>query len=194
MSCRQFSRALLGASALAFTSLAAPASAQQIDRIVAFGDSYADTGNAIAILLANPATPPATKTLLQTLYPQGRFSGGGTNYIDTLSDILNAPAISFAVGGATTGPLNNAFPGIPSLTQEVAIFTSNATPAGTIFPIANGFQEGDLLALSIGGNDARAYYTANPLATTAQASAAAATSVAQATANVDVLVGAGAET
>src|SRR5688572_22823689 len=140
-------RFALALAATSLTAISAPASAQQIDRIVAFGDSYADTGNAIAILLANPATPPATKTLLQTLYPQGRFSGGGTNYIDTLSDILNAPAISFAVGGATTGPLNNAFPGIPSLTQEVAIFTSNASPAGTIFPIANGFQEGDLLAL-----------------------------------------------
>lgn len=183
--------ALIAATAL--TAFAAPATAQQVDRIVSFGDSYTDTGNAIAILLANPATPAPTKALLQTIYPTGRFSGG-TNYIDTLSEILNAPVVNFAVGGATTGPTNNGFPGLPGLTQETAIFLSNATPPGTIFPVANGFQEGDLLALSIGGNDARAYYTANPAATTTQAAAAALASVANATANINSLVAAGAPT
>ncbi len=181
------------AAATALTAFAAPASAQQIDRIVSFGDSYADTGNAIAILLANPATPAPLKAQLQAAYPTGRFSGG-TNYIDTLAEILDVPVVNFAVGGATTGPLNNAFPGLPSLTQEVAIFGSNATPPGTIFPVADGFQAGDLLALSIGGNDARGYYTANPAATPAQAAAAAAASVANATANVNALVAAGAPT
>ena len=46
-----FTRSRL-ALATALTAFAAPAAAQQVDRIVAFGDSYADTGNAIAILLA----------------------------------------------------------------------------------------------------------------------------------------------
>ncbi|MEO6580165.1 MAG: autotransporter domain-containing protein [Sphingomicrobium sp.] len=181
------------AAATALTLFAGPASAQQIDRIVAFGDSFADTGNAVAILLANPLTPAPLKAQLQSAYPTGRFSGG-TNYVDTLGQILQVPVVDFAVGGATTGPLNNAFPGLPSLTQEVAIFSSNLTPAGTIFPVANGFREGDLLALSIGGNDARGYYTANPAATPAQAAAAAAASVANATGNVNMLVAAGAPT
>lgn len=181
------------AAATALTAFAAPAAAQQVDRIVSFGDSYADTGNAIAILLANPLVPAVTKAQLQAVYPTGRFSGG-SNYIDTLSTLLNAPVVNFAVGGATTGPINNAFPGLPGLSQEVGIFLSNTSPPGTIFPIANGFQPNDLLALSIGGNDARAYYTANPAATTAQATAAAAASVANVTGNVNALVAAGAPT
>ena len=180
------------AAATALTAFAAPAAAQRVDRIVAFGDSYADTGNAVAILLASPFVSPATKTLLRTVYPTGRFSGG-TNYIDTLSTILGAPVVDYAVGGATTGSTNGTVPGV-GLTQEVGIFLSNTTPPGTIFPQAGGFQEGDLLALSIGGNDARAYYTANPSATTAQATAAAASSVAFATANTNALVAAGAPT
>jgi uncharacterized protein YhjY with autotransporter beta-barrel domain/phospholipase/lecithinase/hemolysin len=191
MTNRTLRTALVTATAL--TLFAAPAAAQQVDRIVAFGDSFADSGNAIAIILANPATPAATRTQLQTAYPTGRFSGG-SNYIDTLSQILQVPVVNFAVGGATTGPVNNAFPGVPSLTQEVAIFGSNATPPGTIFPVAGGFQPGDLLALSIGGNDARAYYTANPAATTAQAAAAAGASVTNATNNVNTLVAGGAQT
>ncbi len=186
---------MLGGALLAATALtcATPAAAQRVARIVSFGDSYADTGNAIAILLANPATPAAVRGQLTTLYPTGRFSGG-TNYVDTLAQLLNVPVVNFAVGGATTGTANNGFPGIPGLTQEVAIFGSNVTPPGTIFPIANGFHSGDLLALSIGGNDARAYYTANPNATTAQAAAAATTSVVQATTNINQLVAAGAPT
>ena len=182
----------LGA-ATALTAFAAPAAAQQIDRIVAFGDSYADTGNANAIVIANPLTPPATVAQLRTVYPTGRFSGG-TNYIDTLSTILQVPVVNFAVGGATTGAINNAFPGLPGLTQEVGIFLSNSTPPGTFFPIAGGFQEGDLLALSIGGNDARRFYEQNPGATTAQATAGGTLAVAAATANVNALVTAGAQT
>ena len=188
-------RRILAASLFAASAVtaAAPAEAQRVTRIVAFGDSYADTGNAIAILLASPLTPPATKALLQAVYPTGRFSGG-TNYIDTLGNLLGAPVVDYAVGGATTGPTNNGFPGLPGYSQEVGIFLSNTTPPGTIFPQAGGFQPGDLLALSIGGNDARAYYTANPAATTAQAAAAAASSVSFATANTNALVAAGAPT
>jgi phospholipase/lecithinase/hemolysin/uncharacterized protein YhjY with autotransporter beta-barrel domain len=186
---RVFVASLLAASALGF---AAPAQAQRIDRIVAFGDSLADQGNAIQLLLASPAVPPATKAQLQALYPTGRFSGGA-NYIDYLSQILDAPVLNYAVGGAQTGPFNQ-FAGLPGFAQETAIFLSGATPPGTIFPTNTGFEEGDLLALSIGVNDGRAFYTANPGATTAQAEAAALTSVANATSNLNLLVGAGAPT
>jgi len=184
---------LLAVSMLAATALTAtPAAGQRIDRIVAFGDSLADSGNAIQLLLASPEVPPELKAQLQALYPTGRFSGG-TNYIDTLSQILDAPVINYAVGGAQTGPLNQ-FAGLPGFTQETAIFLSGSTPPGTAFPPNSGFQEGDLLALSIGVNDGRAFYTANPAATTDQAAAAALTSVTNATNNLNLLVGAGAPT
>lgn len=189
-----FTSRFLAASLLGATALAAatPATAQRVTRIVAFGDSFADTGNAVSLLLASPLTPPATKAQIQALYPTGRFSGG-TNYIDTLSQILGAPSVNFAVGGALTGG-TNAFAGLPGLSQEVGIFGSNSTPPGTTFPIANGFRNGDLVAVSISANDSRAYYNANPGATAAQASAAAASSVANATANLNALVAAGAPT
>ena len=48
-----FVASLLAASALAAT----PAAAQRVDRIVAFGESLADTGNALQLLLSNPAVP-----------------------------------------------------------------------------------------------------------------------------------------
>jgi phospholipase/lecithinase/hemolysin/uncharacterized protein YhjY with autotransporter beta-barrel domain len=183
-------RALIGASTLALTAFAAsPASAQEVDRIIAFGDSLADTGNALQLLLASPFVPPATKAQLQQLYPSGRFSGG-TNYIDTLSEILNAPVLNYAVGGAQTGALNQ-FTGLPGFTQETGIFLSGTTPPGTIFPPNGGFQDGDLLALSIGVNDGRAFYQTNPGATIAQAQAAALVSVTNATNNLNLLVAAG---
>ena len=183
---------MLSVSLIALAALPAPAAAQHIERIVAFGDSLADQGNAIQLLLSNPATPAPLKAQLQQLYPTGRFSGG-VNYIDRLSEILNAPVINYAVGGAQTGGLNQ-FTGLPGFTQETAIFLSGATPPGTIFPPNGGFQEGDLLALSIGVNDGRAFYQANPAGTTAQAQAAALVSAANATTNLNLLVGAGAPT
>ena len=177
---------------LSMTALSAPAAAQRVDRIVAFGDSLADTGNALQLLLSNPALPPATRAQLQALYPTGRFSGG-TNYIDTLSQILDVPVINYAVGGAQTGTLNQFGP-LPGFTQETAIFLSGATPPGTIFPTNSGFDDGDLLALSVGINDARAFYQTNPGGTIAQAQAAALISVTNATTNLNQLVAAGAPT
>ncbi len=192
MAARRAFRSLFSVSLAALAALPAPAAAQHIDRIVAFGDSLADTGNALQLLLSNPAVPPELKSQLQTLYPTGRFSGG-SNYIDTLSQILNAPVLNYAVGGAQTGAVNQ-FTGLPGFTQETAIFLSGATPPGTIFPPNGGFQEGDLLALSIGVNDGRAFYQANPAGTIAQAQAAALTSVTNATNNLNLLVAAGAPT
>ena len=192
MSGSRIARGLISVSLAALAAMPAPAAAQHIDRIVAFGDSLADTGNALQLLLSSPAVPPELKAQLQTLYPTGRFSGG-SNYIDTLSQLLNAPVLNYAVGGAQTGALNQ-FTGLPGFTQETAIFLSGATPPGTIFPPNGGFQEGDLLALSIGVNDGRAFYQANPAGTVAQAQAAALTSVVNATNNLNLLVADGAPT
>ncbi|HJU77335.1 MAG TPA: hypothetical protein VJ597_05335, partial [Sphingomicrobium sp.] len=86
---RLICRALIGASALALAAV--PAAAQRVDRIVAFGDSYADDNNALQLGLIPPAFQP--------LYPTGRFTGG-SNYVDSLSELLDAPVDNFAIGGA----------------------------------------------------------------------------------------------
>ena len=85
------------AAATALTAFAAPASAQQVGRIVAVGDSYADPGNAFALGYNNP--------LALAIYPTKRFSGG-TNYIDTLGQTLGVPIENFAIGGAFGGTNN----------------------------------------------------------------------------------------
>jgi outer membrane lipase/esterase len=137
--------------------------------IQAFGDSYADTGNLIKII--GP----------QALYPTGRFSGG-TNFVDTTSALLGIPQNNFAIGGATSGPTNVVAPGIPGFTQEWQGF------------IASGkkIAPSDLVEISIGGNDARAYYQGG--GTLAGVNAAATTSTNQTLAGINALVGAGART
>jgi phospholipase/lecithinase/hemolysin len=92
-----FRRALGCASLLAVAAASSPAAAQQIDRIVAVGDSYADTGNAFALGYANPQA--------LAIYPTQRLSGG-TNYIDTLAAMLHVPVEDFAIGGAFGGSNN----------------------------------------------------------------------------------------
>jgi outer membrane lipase/esterase len=138
--------------------------------IQAFGDSYADIGNAFRLAgVPNPAA-----------YPTGRFSGG-TNFIDTTSALLGIPQTNFAVGGATSGTANVS-PGLPGFTQEWQGF------------IAAGrrFAPGDLLEMSIGGNDARAYRLSG--GTLAGVPAAATVSVNQTLAGINALVGVGART
>ena len=189
------------AAATALTAFAAPATAQRIDRIVAFGDSYADTGIATSIFLASPLTPPSTKALIQQLYPTGRFSGG-TNYIDTLSTLLDAPVVNFAIGGALTNNYNTNFGPVLGFPTEYGSFLSGG---GGLFPTVGGtFSQGDLLAISIGGNDARLYERGSvfngtpgpviPPGTLAGAPAAGAASAAAATAGLNALVAAGAPT
>ncbi|MBA3666760.1 MAG: autotransporter domain-containing protein [Sphingomonas sp.] len=176
-----FAASLLATSAL---TLAAPAHAQRIDRIVAFGDSYADDGNLFQLL---GIAPPSA-------YGTGRFSGG-SNYIDTLGQILGVPIDNFAIGGAFTGPGNTGFfningPGIPGFPTEYQSFLAGGGPAA--FPRVSGrFGPNDLLAISIGGNDAR-YYEKLAGATVAGAGPRATISVAEAKVGLDALVGAGA--
>jgi outer membrane lipase/esterase len=170
-------RALLGASALAAT--ATPAAAQRLNNITAFGDSYADDGNLFQILGFNPAPQ---------VYPTGRFSGG-TNYIDTLSSLLDVPVDNFAIGGALTDNTNTNGVGLPGFITEWNAFLGGG---GGPFPTLSGtFDESDLVTFSIGGNDAR-FYQQNG-GTLAVAPTAALTSAATAEAGLDALVVAGAQ-
>ena len=184
----RFSTKLLCAVASVAVLPAVPASAQTVDRIVAFGDSYADDGNLFQLL---GIAPPAA-------YPTGRFSGG-TNFIDTMSQLLGAPVDNFAIGGAFTNNGNINGPGIPGFATEYQSFLAGGGPAA--FPRVSGtFGPNDLLAISLGGNDARAYERSLGLSPTstqiagliAGAPAAAAERVAFATAGLDALVNAGA--
>ena len=178
MSIRRLSAAsLLAASALTF---AAPAEAQRIDNIVALGDSYADDGNAFQLAGINPLTTQ--------VYTTGRFSGG-TNYIDTLADLLDASVENFAIGGAKTDNTNTSGP-LPGFQFEVQAFLAGGlVPA---FPSGDGvFDENDLLAVSIGGNDARQYQQLG--GTLAGAPAAATVAAANATFGLDLLIDAGAQ-
>jgi outer membrane lipase/esterase len=174
----RFSTKLRCAVASAALLAAAPASAQSVDRIVAFGDSYADDGNLFQLL---GIAPPA-------IYGNGRFSDR-TNFVDTMSQLLNVPVDNFAIGGAFTNNGNINGPGIPGFVTEYQSFLAGGGPAA--FPRVSGtFDANDLLVISIGGNDARAYRLGG--GTVAGAPAAAAPRVAEATAGLNALVAAGA--
>lgn len=175
---RFFAGALLAATALTF---AAPAAAQRVDRIVAFGDSYADDGNFFQLVGINPVTGTGG------VYTTGRFSGG-TNYIDTLAQLLAVPVDNFAIGGALTDNRNTNGPALGFVT-EYNSFLGGGGPAA--FPRVSGtFDANDLLAVSIGGNDARFYQQTG--GTLAGASAAANASAGFATTGLNALVAAGA--
>jgi uncharacterized protein YhjY with autotransporter beta-barrel domain/phospholipase/lecithinase/hemolysin len=176
---RLFAASLLAASALV---AATPAQAQRVDRIVTFGDSYADDGNFFALAGINPATTVA--------YTTGRFSGG-TNYVDTLGTILGVPIENFAIGGARAGIGNQSNPFSWGFTYEVDQFLGVGTQS-PVFPAIGTFNEGDLVTVSIGGNDSRAYQLGG--GTVAGAPAVATVAAGQATANLDRLVAAGAPT
>lgn len=168
-------RALICASMLPVVMTASSADAQRIDRIIVFGDSYADIGNALRLGGINP--------LSTQVYTTGRFSGG-TNYIDTLSTILGVPQYNFAIGGARTNNSNQSA-GLPGLTFEVQEFQAGGGTLG--FPtVSTSLTQHDLVAVSIGGNDARAYQQGG--GTLAGAPAAAATAVASAQQNLDIVM------
>lgn len=189
MSYKAIRGALACASLFAIASVSTQASAQQVDRIVAFGDSYADTGNLFHLI---NIAPPA-------VYPNGRFSNG-TNFVDTMSKLLNVPDDNFAIGGAFTGNGNINGPGIPGFVTEYQSFLAGGGPA--TFPRVSGkFNPNDLLVISIGGNDARAYERALGVTPTAAqittllagVPGQAALKVAEATTGLNALVNAGAK-
>lgn len=86
--------------ALIALGLAVSAQAGPFTSIQVFGDSLSDTGNVFA---ASGGTIPPSP------YFNGRFSNGPVA-VETLAAKFNAPLISHAYGGATTGLLNNAAP------------------------------------------------------------------------------------
>ena len=138
-------RNLLALSLLAASALTAtPAAAQRIDNITAFGDSYADDGNFFQLVGLVPFPTP---------YSTGRFSGG-TNYVDTLGQLLDAPIDNFAIGGALTDNSNTNGPPLGFVTEWNAFLSGG----GGAFPTVSGtFDASDLVTVSIGGNDARFY-------------------------------------
>ena len=183
---RLFTTALLTATAASAFTFAAPASAQRVDRIVAFGDSYADDGNLFE-LIAQPCP---------LVYASCRFSGG-TNYVDTLGQILGVPIDNFAIGGAKTDNSNTVVGPALGFATEYSSFLAGGGPAA--FPRVSGrFDANDLLVISIGGNDARQYQSGDvafgiPAGTLTGAPAAATVAAANATAGLNLLVAAGAQ-
>lgn len=174
-------RALACASLATMAAVSTPASAQQISRIVVFGDSYADTGNALRLAGINPITTQ--------IYTTGRFSGG-SNYVDTLSNILQVPQFNFAIGGARTDNGNQSA-GLPGMTTEVQLFNAGGGTLG--FPAVNTtLTRSDLVAVSIGGNDARFYEQSG--GTVAGAPAAAAVAVTNTQQNLNVVMAHGTPT
>jgi phospholipase/lecithinase/hemolysin len=178
--------AMLGTAGCAEAAAPERPSAPAITRIVAFGDSFADDGNIYELFGTTP--PP--------LYPRGRFSDG-TNFVDTMGELLGAPVANFALGGAVTGPGSDNNPA--GFDQQYRAFLAGGGPA--YFPRVSGrFSPADLVVVSIGGNDARAFgksfgrspSRAKVEAAIAAAPAAAALSVANATQGLEALVGAGA--
>ncbi|MEN3972217.1 autotransporter domain-containing protein [Sphingomicrobium sp. XHP0235] len=171
--------------AVAAIALPQAAQAQRIDRIVAFGDSYADDGNAFELGGIDPVTT--------VVYSNGRFSDG-TNYIDSLSDILNAPVDNFAIGGAQADG-DNVNAGLPGLDFQIGSFLAGGSlgipGVPNVFPSVSGtFDENDLVTFNIGGNDSRDYQLLG--GTVAGASAAAQGSIAGATQALGAVVQAGA--
>ncbi|MFL6775407.1 MAG: autotransporter domain-containing protein [Sphingomicrobium sp.] len=181
MNHRRIARALACVSLSSISALATPAAAQQIDRIVVFGDSYADIGNALRL---GNISPISTQ-----IYTTGRFSGG-SNYIDTLSSTFQVPQFNFAIGGARTNN-GNQTAGLPGLTFEVQQFLAGGGALG--FPtVDTALDRSDLVAVSIGGNDARNYQQTG--GTLTGASTAAATAVTSFRQNFDLVMARGTPT
>lgn len=123
-------------------SVGAAHAQSNFERVYGFGDSYADTntpGDPGGILkFAPPGTLDPTRT------PQGRFSSG-LNFVDRLeSNFAASDAINYAFGGARTDNGNVESPLLPGFAQEM----------GLVQFLNQTFTPRDLIAISIGGNNA----------------------------------------
>ena len=178
--------ALLLASTAATSAIAGP----DFTRVVAFGDSYADSGNVKALL-----TDDGLGAFFDsTTYPTGRFSGG-TNFVDTIATLYGVPQANFAIGGAEAGSGNVALNGfLPGFQQQWQAFTNGGTAyvssVKTVIPAGGEeFSPTDLAVFSVGGNDARGYRVSG--GTLAGAPAAAETAATEATTGLDALLARG---
>jgi len=140
------SRLLASSMLLASASLiATEARAQRVDRIVALGDSYVDDGNVFEL----------TGSPRPAIYPLGRFSNG-TNFVDTMQQLLGVPVLNYGIGGAVARAQNTNLPQVQAFDLQVQSFLAGGGPAA--FPRSSGrFDADDLLVVNIGANDARAY-------------------------------------
>ena len=172
----------------AATMMPQAAQAQRIDRVVSFGDSYADNGNAFALAGIEPYDT--------VVYSSGRFSNGPV-YVEILAQLLNASEDNFAIGGAKANG-GNTNDGLPGLSYEIASYLNGGyIGAGpNVFPTVDGtFDADDLVTFNIGGNDARDFQldvalgAADPATLGAQATNSAAGAIAA----LDAVVAAGAQ-
>lgn len=155
---------VLSASAIALLLLSAPAFAQpsDIDRIVTFGASLSDSGNAFRWLSENPACgTPLSVPPYDDLVPNGPYARGGHHFsngatwVEQLTRDLalnenaqpafrsaDMKATNYAVGGA------RAIAGYPcrfNLPDQVGVYLTD-------FPHTSPLT---LVAIEIGGNDVR---------------------------------------
>lgn len=188
------------AAMMSATAMAVPAAAQRFDKVVAFGDSYADIGN-VKSLLTNAGLGAFYDS---RTYPTGRFSGG-TNFVDTIATAYGVPQANYAIGGAQAGTGNVAAQGLlPGFQQQWTAFTQGGSTytnvalteplyvSGVATTIPSGglhFAADDLAVFSVGGNDARGYRIGG--GTVAGAAAAAAITASAATTGLDALVSRG---
>src|SRR5665648_563087 len=112
------------------------------ENIYGFGDSYADTneagdpGGIFKFILPPGVFPPNA--------PLGRFSNG-LNFVDRLESNFSASdSINYAFGGALTDGSNVGNPAGPGFAQEI----------GLVQALNQTFGPNDLIAMSIGGNNA----------------------------------------
>ncbi len=132
---------LIAAAGLLLGLWTAPAPAQPITRIVAFGDSLSDTGNVFAAT-GRPLAP----------YYQGRYSNGPV-WVESLASRLGVPApapsltggTNNAWGGAETGT-GTSPSGTPNIRTQAASWLSGHTPTAaelyTVWGGGNDFLNG----------------------------------------------------
>ncbi|EAA3799147.1 hypothetical protein DOQ73_23090 [Salmonella enterica subsp. enterica] len=125
---------------LAIGTYVSTAQAQPYDRLISFGDSYADSGVNVYNLLMSSGLPypsnGATPEEIAASYSWVAFP----YWVQKSLGINNSDMFNYAIGGSTTQTLN-----------------ANGLPISMPFQLAtwNGqrFGENDLVSISVGGND-----------------------------------------
>ena len=146
-----------------------------IDRIVVFGDSLSDSGNAFALLGGGFVAPPDYGMTDDTLdvitlipdapYKSKRFSNGQHTWIEVLAGAVGlGPSVkaafagshwkasNYAVGGATAGDIGVSEFHLGAQVQRFLLDVHDEAPSDALYVIA------------IGGNDIRAAQAGDPAA------------------------------